>query len=253
MKRRTFIIVGTGALAYGSVHLASAQDPTTAVKTSSLSEPIVIDAGLTIVDQSIRTRSDGSSVFVGEIQHDRSEVFDTPSFIQTFLDADGNVVGEGRIFGVVGFMRPGESDFLVGRYDDGFDPSVDDWDSYVFKYTNGDWPGQLQIQYTWNPGIDIAEISSEQKTADGYSAVVDGINVSGIDMTGGTCTVAVRDSAGHFVGYSQDRVESTIPAGKKARFRPEVSRDSGDTYNPFEFIDKGEAFTVEIKVSGRAY
>ena len=253
MNRRTLIAATCVALINPFARRAVAQESRQTVDTSDFSELQVIDSGLTLVDQSLRAKSEGTSLFLAEIRHDYSDVFDTPSFTQSFLDEDGNIVGEGRVHPVVGFMRTGESDFLVGQFVDGFDPNFDEWDSYQFKYVNGDWPGQIQIQYTYNPWMEITEISSEEKTPDSYAVVVDSLNVSGVEMTGGTCTLAVRDSRGHFVGYVQDRIESTIPDGKKARFRPGLSRHLGGTFNPFEFIGEAEDYSVEIIVSGRAY
>jgi hypothetical protein len=169
------------------------------------------------------------------------------------VDADGNIVGENRIYSVVGFMQSQETDFLVGPVT-GFDPAAERWSDYrVSLLRENGWPTQIQIQYTYDPGLVLDRIVTVQIEEDSYDATVDGINTTDHDITGGALIADFRNADGRFCGYVESELESTIPPGKKARFHVSVNPLSPDKYNPLIYLEQSEAYSVEATVRGRAY
>ena len=190
-------------------------------------------------------------MFFGEIRNELDTIYDTPQFLQTFYHAGGNIMGESFVHPVVGFMRAGETDFLIGLARGQYDPQSQHWDSYRLVPRHV-WPSQVQIMGTFNPGLEIDSILNESLRSDAYEASLEAINTTDAPVNGGTAIAAMRDAHGRFTGYGQSTLSSVIPPGKKARFTISLQSNSGDLYNPFKYLETDE-YSVELSVSGIAY
>lgn len=251
MNRREFAASSVGVVLASNLALGRVGAVPSTPDRSHFREPETIAQGLTLIDQRLVLRSEGDSMFFGEILNELETIYDSPLFLQTFLDGEQNILGENFVYPVVGFMRAGETDYLVSPARGQFDPQVEDWDSYQLVPRHA-WPSQVQIAGTYNPGLVIDSVISESLGHDGYKATLVAINTTDAPINGGTAKAAVRDANQRFTGYGQTQISSVIPPGKKARFRVSLRPHSGDLYNPFKYLET-DAYSVELSVSGIAY
>jgi len=261
MVNRRQLLVVAGASALSVRGRAAAEDSPTAEASpppSRKPKSIELAPGLRLSDYRIVETSEGPSVFIGEVVNETDFAADTPSLLQTFYDADDNILGENRVYGIVGAIRPHQRDYLINNNYQflQFDPAREEYDHFAISLENGagDWPSQIQMQYTYDIGLEIDKVIEKNISTESFSAVVDAINLSDHDVYGGFLISVFLDSSKRFVGYAREEIDSTVAPGKKVRFRTYVDKDYfGYFFNPFPHLAEDEQFYVRTVVIGKAY
>jgi hypothetical protein len=256
-RRQLLMLLGSSAVSVSSGSAALALQTSDASPTPSKKpKSIELAPGLRLFDYRIVEHPDRWSVFRGELINDTDFPADTPELIQTFYDADDNILGENRVYSAIGALRPHERDYLVNSGDFvQFDAAPETYDHFTVSLERGvdDWPSNIQLQYTYDIGLTIAEEVEKTVTRTSYGAVIDAINESDHEIYGGFLISAFLDSNKRFIGYAREEVDSTIPPGKKVRFRTYVDNYYWGSFSPFLYLEEEEKFYVRTAVIGKAY
>lgn len=252
MNRRAF--VGLAAVAPFLLQRAGGLQLSTPVSAGTKKpEPISLADGLTMVDyrfgHAYGDRESGTIEFLAEIHSSATTAITPPQVVLSFHDADDNVIAENTAFPVIGAIQSNQPDFLRGEWQaTDFDPSRDPWSSLVCSLAY-DWSIETAAQSEGE--VQSLSLTGVSQTSEAKSWTARGYVANGSDHAIKQVQVYAifRDANRRYAGYGWTDIQSSIPAGKRARFTVDVGVNTMVPVSPFEFTT-GTNYKVKLVLAG---
>ncbi len=186
---------------------------------------------------------DGSPWMLIEIQNVSDMAWELPTMLATFIDDDGNIVGESDVFPQIPYVDSKANSIAASYFYRGFNPLTDEWSRVTV--TSRSAPRAIEDSL-WNK-MSIKD-TEQELGRDYYSIQGNVLNERGEEVKDITVYAVFKNRDGRLAGYDKDTIESSIPNLKKARFRIEASDGANvQTFSPYQNIVG--SYSVELSVT----
>lgn len=247
MNRRTLIVgttIGIASLPWRRVAYAAQGATPTAGRLDSgtIPEPVTLADGLTLIDYRLGVAYgslDSTPMLFGELRNTLDGIFQLPNVLITFLDKDGNILGEESANGIVPFIEPTSTRPISAEFYD-FNPLVDEYDTVSFSIDN-EWPPTYD-SYAPLP-VTLENETRRDRSWTGKAVVT---NDTGAPIKNINAVAIFRDSRKRYAGYTWGALSSTLATAKKATIKLDVGVNSIVPYDPFQFLDD-ERYSVDVE------